>query len=286
MSRKQSGPQFVRYFPSVIEALKELGGSGRPEEVKDVIAGMLQLSVEEQNEQLEKSGVSRFSNQVDWARFYLVRAGFLDSSKRGVWSLTEKGRKTSLSEEEALQAFKQVQQQFKTERVEQVEGKTSIVEAPPEKGPHRSELMDLLLSCSSSGFERLCQRLLREAGFEQVFVTGRSGDRGIDGHGILRINPFVSFRVYFQAKRYAGTVGAATVRDFRGAMVGRADKGIIITTGTFTVEAKLEAARDGALPIELVSGDELLDMFEELELGLIPKTSYEIDSTFFEEFRD
>ncbi len=135
-----------------------------------------------------------------------------------------------------------------------------------------------------SGFERLCQRLLRESGFQQVIVTGRSGDGGIDGNGLLQINPFVSFQVLFQCKRYAGSVSASQIRDFRGAMMGRADKGIILTTGTFTKDAKNEAIRDGAPPIELVDGEKLLAMFEQLELGLKPVTTYEIDDDFFGEF--
>ena len=140
-------------------------------------------------------------------------------------------------------------------------------------------------SLSPGGFERVSQRLLRESGFERVLVTGKSGDGGIDGHGILQVNPFVSFMVLFQCKRYAGAVSASQVRDFRGAMMGRADKGIIITTGTFTTEATKEARRDGAPPIELVDGETLAQMFERLELGVKPKIVYFVDEAFFEEYR-
>jgi len=125
---------------------------------------------------------------------------------------------------------------------------------------------------------------LREAGFEQVVVTGKSNDGGIDGHGVLSVNHFVSFRVLFQCKRYSGTVAPAQVRDFRGAMQGRADKGLILTTGSFTTEAKREASRDGAPPIELVDGDELVELFAKLELGLRPVTTYEVDEAFFAEY--
>ena len=145
--------------------------------------------------------------------------------------------------------------------------------------------MEVLLNIPPDGFERLCQRLLRESGFQQVKVTGRSGDGGIDGNGILQVNPFVSFQILFQCKRYSGSVAVSQVRDFRGAMMGRADKGIILTTGTFTKDAKSEAVRDGVPPIELVNGEKLIDMFEQLELGLKPVTVYEVDDEFFEEFR-
>jgi restriction system protein len=131
----------------------------------------------------------------------------------------------------------------------------------------------------------LSQRLLRESGFQQVVVTGRSGDGGIDGMGILQVNPFVSFNVLFQCKRYQGAVTPSHVRDFRGAMMGRADKGIIITTGTFTLDAKKEARRDGVPPIELVDGELLVQMFERLELGLVPRATYDVDETFFEDFK-
>jgi len=143
----------------------------------------------------------------------------------------------------------------------------------------------LIRSLPPSGFERLTQRLLRESGFQQVSVTGKSGDGGIDGIGTLQVNPFVSFNVLFQCKRYQGAVTPSQVRDFRGAMEGRADKGLIITTGTFTLEAKKEARRDGARPIELVDGDTLVEMFERHELGLIPKRAYDVDEKFFQDYK-
>lgn len=116
-------------------------------------------------------------------------------------------------------------------------------------------------------------------------ITGRSGDGGIDGIGILQVNELVSFKVLFQCKKYTGTVAPSQVRDFRGAMTGRADKGIIITTGSFTSDARKEAIRDGAPPVELVDGDKLADMLERLELGLKPRHTYEVDQAFFEEYK-
>lgn len=142
------------------------------------------------------------------------------------------------------------------------------------------------MSLPPSGFERLAQRLLREAGFTQVTVTGKAGDGGIDGYGTLQVNHLVSFKVLFQCKRYANSVSSSHVRDFRGAMAGRADKGLIITTGTFTADAKREATRDGVHPIELIDGDKLVDLLENLELGLRSLTTFEVDHTFFTEFRE
>ena len=99
-------------------------------------------------------------------------------------------------------------------------------------------------------------------------VTGRTGDGGIDGRGIAKIHGFMSFHVLFQCKRYKGSVAAGEVRDFRGAMVGRADKGLFITTGSFTPAAIKEATRDGAPPIDLVDGGELAEKLKELGLGV------------------
>lgn len=286
--RKQNGPQFLRFVSPVIEALQDLGGSGRPSEVVDRIASKLNVSEDEQSEQLE-SGQSRFANEIHWARFYLARTGYIDSSKRGVWSLTEKGLSAKLSQQDALSIFQEVQADSKrdeTSILAEDDGQSSSQEQLVEKKvDYRSELMGILQSLPPGGFERLCQRLLRESGFQQVNVTGRTGDGGIDGNGLLEVNPFVSFRVLFQCKRYSGSVTVSQVRDFRGAMMGRADKGIILTTGTFTSDAKQEAVRDGVPPIELVSGEKLLAMLEQLELGLKPITTYEVDNDFFDEFR-
>jgi restriction system protein len=287
--KKDEGSQFVRYFGPLLDALRGLGGSGTPDEVIERIAQDLDLSDEVQNE-LIPSGQPRYRNQVAWARFYLVREGLLDSSKRGVWSLTERGRGTALSSEQARDIFlKQVriyqdQRRAKTQVPEPVaEQVAEGTGATPDD--YRSEVIGLLLKLPPSGFERLSQRLLREAGFTQVVVTGQSGDGGIDGHGTLQINPLLSFKVLFQCKKYAKSVSPSHVRDFRGAMAGRADKGIIITTGTFTTEARREASRDGVPPIELIDGEKLVDMLEHLELGLKQVTTYEIDESFFAEFK-
>lgn len=281
----QKGPQFVRYFQPVIDALISLGGSGRPEEVGEKIVEQLGLSGDVLSEQTS-SGQSRFSNKVNWARFYLVRAGLIDSSVRGVWNLTEKGRTTSMTNEQAVELFQQIHKQFVGERKKTKTGK-SVEEDDtiPETLDHRESLLKLLLELSADGFERLCQRLLRESGFEKVQVTGKSGDGGLDGIGVLQMTPFVSFKVLFQCKRYSGSVTSSQVRDFRGAMMGRADKGIIMTTGTFTADARKEAVRDGVPPIELVDGEKLIDMFEKLELGLKPTKAYQVDVAFFEEFK-
>ncbi|MBE9175899.1 restriction endonuclease [Synechocystis salina LEGE 06155] len=294
MSKASKGPEFVKYFVPLLSALKELGYSGTPSEVKNVIIEKLQISEELLEEKL-KSGSSRIINQIDWARFYLAKAGYLDSSKRGVWTLTEKGIAETVTNQKAFTIFKEVQGEFKDKKMVDSNGNNGEIQEEEIYAPddseslitvdYREKLLQILRNLSPSGFEHLCKQFLREAGFQEVEVTGKTGDGGIDGKGILQINPLLSIPVLFQCKRYAGSVGAPQIRDFRGAMMGRADKGILITTGSFTKEAEREAIRDGVSPIELVDSNKLIKMFEQLELGLKPKTVYEIDTDFFDRFK-
>lgn len=295
MAKEFSGaPQFVKYFAPVLDALQQLGGSGGPEEVRSVIAQRLNLSEEEQSQPLPSKAQPRFDNQVHWARFYLSKAGLIGSSKRGVWTLTEKGQSAlPVTETDARRLFREVSATFaKSKGSKQPPTEPDAVDdaaIPVDDDAlvhlnYRDELAAKLQALSPAGFERFCQRLLRESGFQEVSVTGRSGDGGIDGIGILQVNVLVSFKVLFQCKRYAGSVTVAQVRDFRGAMMGRADKGIILTTGSFTADSRKEAVRDGVPPIELVDGEKLVAMLEQLELGLKARTTYEIDPKFFDGF--
>lgn len=292
--------RFGKYILPVLDALRALGGSARPGEVYDWIAHTLCVTDTERDVQ-NRSGVSRFENDVAWARHYLVKDGLVDSSRWGVWSLTEAGRNAvKLSDDQINDLMRRVQtmtgntrtttpasavesddSEDAEELVAPTEDKVSVVGTTN----YREATLELLRGLSPSGFERLCQRILREAGFQQVKVTGRSGDGGIDGVGVLQVNPFVSFKVLFQAKRYQGSVGPGQVRDFRGAMMGRADKGMIITTGTFSADAQDEAVRDGVPPIELVDGTGLVRLLEQYELGLRPRQTFEIDTAFFDKFK-
>jgi restriction system protein len=285
--KQTKGPEFIRFFRPILEVLLASGGSGTASEIVDRSLEIAKVSEAEQ-EAVNKNGLSRVKNQVHWARQFLVWAGYLDSSRRGVWSLTDKGMNVNLAVFNALEAYKGIQSTRAELKRYKKPSEPQTDEPLPhdtEIKDHRSALLDLIKSLSPGGFERLSQRLLRESGFQHVSVTGKSNDGGIDGIGTLQVNPFVSFNVLFQCKRYQGAVTPSQVRDFRGAMMGRADKGLIITTGTFTLEAKKEARRDGVPPIELVDGDILVDMFEKLELGLIPKRDFDVDEKFFEEYK-
>lgn len=279
--------EFVRWMGPILDALRELRGSGKPREVCDLIAERDGLSDKKLEETL-KSGQTRFYNQVHWARQYLVWEGLLDGSTRGVWSLTPAGYKAKLDTPSAHKVFLKW---VKVHASARKKAARVVAESPvPTEAAvvadtdHKFLLLELLKKVSPEGFERICARLLRDSGFEKVTVTGGPKDEGIDGLGILQLNPFVSFKVLFQCKRYKGSVSRAQVGDFRNAMLGRADKGIIITTGTFTADARREADRDGAPPVELVDGEKLVEMFERVNLGLRQQVVYEIDYAFFASF--
>lgn len=273
----------------MLDALRELGYSGKPREVSDKIAEMQKVPVKKLDATL-KSGTNRFHNQVAWARQYLVWEGLLDSSVRGTWRLTEKGKKTFLTEEEAREIFRKRVEINRKIRDEKAEKKTSrkeeVTEEPEEVAFSAEEdLLSVLKNVSPEGFEYICMELLREHGFVSLSVTPKGADGGIDGYGVLEINPFVTMKIAFQSKRYQKSVSRAQVGDFRSAIMGRVEKGIMITTGTYTRAAQQEASRDGATPIELIDGEKLVQMFEKVELGLKPKVVYEVDLTYFDKFR-
>jgi restriction system protein len=282
------GSQFAQYINPLLAVLRALGGSARAAEARAAVSDLMKVEDLVLEERLS-SGQSRFDNQVGWARYYLVRAGYIDSTRRGVWALTEKGRGTErLTELQIDNLVRSVIAEWGRKSGDVGAPETVATdERPPDEVQvdYRTQLLAILQDLPAAGFERLCQRVLREAGFEQVSVTGRSGDGGIDGIGVLQLNHFVSFKVLFQCKRYTGSVGPGAVRDFRGAMMGRADKGLILTTGTFTTDARREAVRDGVPAIELVDGQALVDLFEKLELGLQPRATFDVSDGFFEEFR-
>jgi restriction system protein len=291
-SKRSKGPMFLRFVAPIVETLRELGNSGTAGEVTDRVLDRLGISEAEQ-EETTSNGHSRVRNQIGWARFYIAKGGYLDASERGVWSLTEKGRTERLDAESVHAMFKAVQKQFHRKKAKAdnnpvlAEEEEDDETAGEEVKDYKARLIDVLRALPPSGFERICQRLLRESGFQQVVVTGKSGDGGIDGHGVLEVNPLVTFKVLFQCKRYGDNtaVTPSHVRDFRGAMQGRADKGLIVTTGVFTSDARKEATRDGVPPIELVDGEKLVAMFERAKLGLRPVQTFEVEDTFFEEFR-
>lgn len=249
-----------------VQAINELGGSATVEEITEKVITVLALPDELATQPYvtkrgNVDGRTQLEYDLAWARTDLKQLGVLENSSRGVWALTGKDFKTFESS-----------------------GAQELDESPPRPEWRQTITQYLVETLSPSGFERLIQRVLRETGFVQVEVTGRTGDGGIDGTGIAKINGILSFRVVFQCKRYRGSVGAPEIRDFRGAMQGRADKGLFVTTGHFTRDALKEATRDGAAAIDLVDGDKLAEKLKELELGVKIELleSVHVDETWFE----
>lgn len=257
-------------FNPVINALKKLGGSGSVSEIEEEVSLILNLTDDAINE-IHRESTTKLNYRLAWARNYLKRYGIVENSSRGVWALTEKGKK--IDQVDQTKVKRAVVKLDKLERSEksnisseetEIENTTDEVE----EFNWQEKLIQTIRTIEPDQFERLCQRLLRELGFVNVEVTGRTNDGGIDGKGIYKIGSVLSFHVVFQAKRYKGSVSSSTIRDFRGAMSGRADKGLILTTGSFTREAKKESTRDGAIPIDLIDGNEFAERLKELNLGV------------------
>ena len=258
-------PQYHELMWPVLTALKELGGSANVQEMYHRVVENEGFS-EEQQAVITKDGrMPEIQYRLHWARTHLKGIGAAQNSSRGVWTITERGQRLTSEEMQADTKAWRAEIQAKKQSK-----KTAAETDDPEdeaESSWKEQLISRILEVSPGGFEKLSQRLLREAGFVNVTVTGKSGDGGIDGIGVYRLS-LVSFPVYFQCKRYQGSVTAGAVRDFRGAMAGRGEKGLLITTGSFTKEARSESTRDGAPPVELIDGDDLCDLLKEFGLGV------------------
>ena len=260
---------------SVVEALKELGGSATIQELNEKVIELEGVTEAEQTFTMPRNATPRVNYYLAWARTYLKRGNALVNSARGVWALTEIGAAiTDL--EETLAIYEKVtleerdRARIKRRAAKEAtpDGSVELVDEDPDKADDwKQSLLAVLGAMPPDAFERLSQRILREAGFTKVEVRGKSGDGGIDGVGVLRVS-LVSFQVYFQCKRWKGSVGSTEIRDFRGAVQGRADKGLFITTGHFSNQASDEATRDGAIAIDLIDGDRLCDLLKDNRLGV------------------
>jgi len=263
-------------FDPVINSLRKLGGSASNQELQEVVPTVLDLT--DNDLSFIKTGQTQpqFVLALGWAKSFLKRAGYIDNTSRGIWSLTKLGNDIKqINKKEINKSARKESQRLNSENGQNKSdnitdsNSISIDDCDNSKSEKwQDELLSILKTMNPSSFEKLCQRFLRECGFVQVDVTGKSGDGGIDGHGVLKIGSLLSFHVHFQAKRYNGSVTSPVIRDFRGAMAGRADKGLIITTGNYTRDAIKEAQRDGVAPIDLINGIELIEKLKELKLGI------------------
>ena len=267
MPDKYSFPTFDELMWPTLVAMRALGGSGSNEEIVDKIIEIEKLPAEQQNELSTSGNMTKLEYRCAWARTYLKMSGAVESGGRGIWSITKLGETASKDDMAELLKKARYAQKINKPIIKPSENAFDDQSPISEVQDWRERLLKILHAISPSDFERLCQRMLRESGFVIVEVTGKSGDGGIDGTGVLRMN-LLSFHVLFQCKRYSGSVGSSTIRDFRGAMVGRADKGLVITTGNFTSEARKESARDGAPAIDLIDGNGLCELLKNLKLGV------------------
>lgn len=288
-------PTFDQLMNPLLRALQALGGSGSIEEIYDRVVELERFPDDllSQLHDPEKSNQTEIGYRLAWARSYLKKYGLLENSARGIWSLNAKSKDLTKCDHQAVVQFvralwhKTVKKEKGSATVSSLFTDATVPRdplGPPEEQEWKQKLHAILTQdLSPQAFERLVQRVLREAGFTQVEVTGRSGDGGIDGRGIARIHGLMSFHVLFQCKRYKGSVSAGDIRDFRGAMMGRADKGLFITTGTFTPAAVKEATRDGAPPIDLLDGNDFAEKLKELGIGVSTKTVevYTVDEAWF-----
>ncbi|MEM7558625.1 MAG: restriction endonuclease [Planctomycetota bacterium] len=274
MASKDKVPGYDKLLNPTLMALHQLGGSASIQELVDEMASALDLPSDVVEVPHGSTGRTEIEYRAAWARTYLKNAGLVENSERGVWSLTAKGAQTKKVDGRTL--TREVHRKLRERRLARKGEEASEGEDDVDEGTWQDELLQVLQAMDPFAFERLCQRLLRESGFIEVEVTSRSGDGGIDGNGIIRIGGLISFNVLFQSKRYKGNIGPDVVRDFRGAMIGRADKGLIITTGGFTREARKEATRDGAPPVDLIDGQLLVEKLKELRLGVSTKQVEEV----------
>ena len=287
-------PRYTQLIVPTFEALKALGGSGKNDEILDQIITALEIPDEVADIQHKgRTNKSELSYQADWARTYLRIYGIIENSARSVWSIMPDY--VSAPEIDAKTIVDTVKKETKKRRSEKKQTVGSgendkpedddptndYSEYPDELKPWREQLADILQNMDPYGFERLAQRVLRECGFSQVEVTKKSGDGGIDGTGKLKINGIFSFNVAFQCKRYSGLVGAPAIRDFRGSLTTNIEKGVLITTGSFSKAAREEAASPGKQQIDLVDGEDFINMIAEYGIGVKEVKTYEIDENFF-----
>ena len=262
-------PPYDELMAPTVAALNALGGSATIEEIYHKVIGILNAPDEMLEVKHTSTGQSELEYRLAWSRTYLKKFGLLQNSARGVWALTKSVDTNVLDSREIVTFVRSQRIASKQPGISETEGKgASETEVDDISDDWIAQMHKVLLALSPAAFERLVQRILRESGFIQVEVTGKSGDGGIDGIGIVRLSGFLSFHVLFQCKRYQGSITPSQIRDFRGAMQGRTDKGLFITTGTFTRDAVREGTRDGAPPIDMIDGEQLILRLKELGLGV------------------
>lgn len=278
----QNLPNYAQLIEATFIALKKLGGSGKNNEINDKVAELLSLPEEVLAvPHLNSSSLSEVNYRLAWARTLLKNYGAVENSARSVWSITLKfSNKDTVDGDFVEKNCKRATVKNILE-TEEKQMEDAGVEIPDEVKPWRKKLYNILLNMNPYSFEKLSQRLLRECGFDDVHVTKKSGDGGIDGTGKLKINGIFSFNIAFQCKRYQGSVGAGDIRDFRGSLTTDIEKGVFITTGSFSKPAIEEASNPGKQQIDLIDGEEFISKLAEFCIGVKEVKDYEIDEDYF-----
>lgn len=280
-------PDYSKLVEVTFEALKQLGGSGKNNEIDEKAEMLLDLPEDVLSlPHLGSSSLSELKYRLAWARTLLKNYGAIENSARSVWSITINFSNIDSVDgsyiEKHCRKAKPASDNDQTEQSEEAQMEEAGVEVPEEVRPWRKKLHNVLLEMDPFAFERLTQRLLRECGFEDVHVTKKTGDGGIDGTGKLKINGIFSFNIAFQCKRYQGTVGASDIRDFRGSLTTDIEKGVFITTGSFSKPAIEEASNPGKQQIDLIDGEDFITKLAEFGIGVKEVKDYEIDEDYFQ----
>ncbi|WP_226438431.1 winged helix-turn-helix domain-containing protein [Rhodococcus yananensis] len=266
-------PPYTDLLWSTLQSVIGLGGSGAIEEIDTAVVDREELSAAARAVLHGEGPGTEIEYRVAWARTYLKGMGLLENARRGVWSVTEQGRTVRESEiKPMLMAYTAEKRRKRT-----VRGSSSgaqvfpLVAAPEDPELWRDPVLAAVADLPADGFERLVTVVLRSTGFTTLTIpapgTVSVGDDAVEGTGVVRVS-LLSFSVFFRFLRGRDRVGADVVREFRASMVGRGEKGLLVSTGSFTDDARAEAHRHGAPPIDLVDGEGLCDLLKEHGLGV------------------
>lgn len=260
-------PKYSDLMWPLVKVLRKLGGSGNWDEIYSELIAQEKFPEEAQSYIENKSShhTPKLRYNTKWALWYLTKAGVVNKSSQRLFILSQKGEVFKESDVASAVSLVKGLSKKKPQADSSQVSNTDAEEAAAEEW--KDTLLEKIQSLSPKMFEKLCYVVLRKSGFSEVDVTGGTGDGGVDGTGILKVN-LISFPVIFQCKRYQGSVGSKEVRDLRGAMSGRSEKALLITTGYFTTAAKEEAKRAGAPLIELIDGDGLCELLKNLKIGI------------------
>ena len=251
----------------LLEVLVELGGQGKPKEIYPLVTKKFPEIRDEDLTETLLSGGSKWTNRIQWVRQRLIDKGELHSPSRGIWAITDKGRKRVETKEPSVPTV-------------------NFVELYDDyEASFRSQLLEKLNELTPRQFELFAKKLLQAYGFVDVKVTNVSSDGGVDGYGKLRLG-LATMNVAFQCKRWQGNVGRPEVDKFRGAIQGEFEQGVFFVTSDFTPQAREASLKSGAVPIILLNGESIVDLMIQKGIGVhrIPiYMYYERPADFVEE---